>query len=316
MSYSPYQAPTIFVDPEGLNNLLSQITPDTRAVLIGYNEMSKHLINLAQPNIVAVYDPEPWKIGIRFRGVPVIPMDQKVEGANLILACGYAYLYEAMATIIALYDRQVRWYWPPGIEYKVTSELKPFDQEDIYRRLFAQSDQAPPSMMAPEKLKFLLEVLRTGLRRSNGAIVEMGSWQGGSAWYMAKLLSLAGAQRDLYLVDIFETHMMDPTATMCNDEIERRLAFYPGVRMLVGLIDDPAILAQLHGKRLCFAHYDLGPNEAALQHLWEHLDSGCPLLLDNYGHVAAEPWWFDAFFAQRGAHVLRLPWSEQGVVFK
>ncbi|MGR6747913.1 hypothetical protein, partial [Aeromonas veronii] len=86
-------------------------------------------------------------------------------------------------------------------------------QEAIYKHIKLIEHDAPTSMMQKEKINFLLELLRFGLTKP-GIILEMGSWQGGSTWYMAKTLAYLGETRKLYAMDLFEDHMMDPTATM------------------------------------------------------------------------------------------------------
>jgi hypothetical protein len=133
---------------------------------------------------------------------------------------------------------------------------------------------------------------------------------------MAKLLKHLGETRPLYMIDLFESHAMDRTATMCNDQIERQLAFYGHAHLLMGLVDDEAILSRLRGRPICFAHFDLGFIPKALEFLWDHLQPGSPLLLDNYGHTGGQPWDYDRFFADRGRHVIRFPWSEQGLVIR
>jgi hypothetical protein len=129
-------------------------------------------------------------------------------------------------------------------------------------------------------------------------------------------LSYLGEDRALYMLDLFETHPLDRTATMCDDQIKRQLSFYPHARQIVGLVDDENVLGRLQGGSLCFVHYDLGFNLKALEYVWTHLNTGCYVLLDNYGHVAGEPWLYDEFFANKGRHVVRFPWSEQGLVVK
>jgi hypothetical protein len=152
--------------------------------------------------------------------------------------------------------------------------------------------------------------------RNEGDIIEMGVYQGGSVWYLAQVLKGLGETRDIFLFDLFETHMMHPNATMCKDEIAGKLAFYPHCVLLEGLVDNESLLQQVRGRKLCFAHYDLGFIPGALSFLWDHLQPGSPLVLDNYGHTAINPWDLDDFFSERAAHVIRVPWSQQGIVFK
>lgn len=314
MHYPVGQTPTVFVDHEALQNLYDRCNREgARVALVGFNEYAKHLINLSEGKVIGVYDPDPLMQGVRFRGVPVVSLDTPLN-TNLILVVDYKLLYEYLGQVVSVH-RGVEYYYPPRLHYKDTTEIKFLEQEELYRSLRASAADAPLSMMGDEKIWFVLELLRMALRNP-GDIVEMGVYQGGSTWYMAKLLRALGETRAIHMMDLFEEHMMHPNATMCTDEIARRHAFYPPAHLMVGLVDDERLLSQIRGKPLCFAHYDLGFHLGALTFLWEHLQPGAPLVLDNYGHLAGEPWLYDQFFAERGTRVVRLPWSEQGLVFR
>lgn len=315
MNYSITSTPTIFVDQEGLQNLYARCSrTDTRVALIGFNEYSKHLVNLCGENIVGIYDPEDWKIGISFRGKRVLPRTSVVN-INLIAVCDIKLMYDFSGEISLLYGEKIEVFCPPRLHYKTTIEIKPSEQEAIYKAVLQEREGAPVSMMSEEKLFLLMELLRYALRFP-GDIIEMGVYQGGSAWYLAKILTYLGEQRHMFLMDVFETHMMHQNATMCNDEIARRLRFYPHITLLEGLVDDERLLNTIGSRPICFAHYDLGPHPKALEFLWNNLVPGAPLVLDNYGHLAADPVQLDRFFGDRGTRVIRLPWSEQGIVFK
>jgi predicted O-methyltransferase YrrM len=315
MHYKVTDTATVLIDHHSLDEMIRACgAPDCRAVLLGFNEYSKHMLNLIGDKIVAIYDPESWKIGISFRGIEVMPFNLTVD-ANLIVVCDIDLLYDFTGKIRRLYENKIDIFYPSRLHYKSTVEINVFEQDRVYSTIKPLMHQSPPSMMQQEKLFFLAELMRVGLK-NQGGIIEMGVYQAGSAWYMAHVLNNLGENRKIYLFDVFETHMMHPNATMCNEEIKRRLEFYPHCVMLEGLVDNERLLSQVRGKPICFAHYDLGFHVGALEFLWEHLQPGSPLLLDNYGHTAINPWDLDDFFAARGAHVARLPWSEQGIVFK
>jgi hypothetical protein len=302
-----------FVDHEALNNLMAHCgQPGVRAALVGYGEYAKHLINLIPEKIVAVYDPDPKLQGIHYHGIPVIGLNDTVE-CNLIAGCEYKLIYDFMRQVVQKYN-WMNWYYPPRLHYIPTAEIKPFEQEALYKQIFRHADEAPISMMVVDKIKFLLEILQLGLSFP-GNIVEMGSWQGGSTWFMAQVLSLLGESRKLYVMDLFELHASDPTATVCADEVRRRLGFYPNTVCIPGLIDDDACLAQIEPGPICFAHVDLGCIDKSLQFLWDRMPVGAPMLLDNYGHLAAT-WRFEDYFDRVGARIIRFPWSEQGLIIK
>lgn len=314
--YAVHQTPAYLVDHEHLTALKAHLdTDDSRAVIIGYGEIAKHLVNFHADRIAAIYDPRPMLRGIQFRGVPVIDLPEEAHPVNLILAAEYELLYDYLPRIKNSYPGG-QLIIPPRMNFKSTIEINVFEQESIYKHLNLNEHDAPTSMMSKEKIRFLIEMLRFGLTKP-GIVLEMGSWQGGSTWYMSRALAYLGETRKLYAMDLFEDHTMDPTATMCSDEIRVRLdAAYDHVVMIQGLVDDPACLARLEEQQICFAHMDLGPQPDALAYIWDHLSPGAPLLLDNYGHIGAPPWDFDRIIGSRGSRVIRFPWSEQGLVFK
>jgi predicted O-methyltransferase YrrM len=315
MTYPATSTPGYLVDHENLLDLEARISAQgVRACLVGFGEYAKHLINKFPDRVVAVYDPETWKQGIRFRGIPVTDVPEKHD-VNLILACEYSLLYDYLPKIVRLYGN-VAYHFSARMNYKASNDVNVFEQEELYKHLARNASDAPPSMMGKEKINLLIEMMRFGLTKP-GDIVEMGTWQGGSAWFMGKALTFMGESRRLVLMDLFEQHVMDPTATMCTDEIRRRMAaVYDRVEFVVGLVDDEACLAKIRGRPICFAHMDLGPQPTALACLWDNLSPGAPLLLDNYGHLQAPTWAFDSFFEQNGTRVIRFPWSEQGLAFK
>lgn len=316
MLYPISSTPTTIVDHASLFQMEARLKePGTRAALVGFGEYAKHLVNLHPENVAVIYDPREWVQGVGFKGASVSNLESSPRpDVNLVIACEYNLAYEYLGRVCDKY-KGVQRLIPTTIDYKSTVEVDVFSQEEIYQKLFRDVAEAPVSMMREEKIRFLMELLRYGLTKE-GDVVEMGCWQGGSIWYMARLMKLVGENRALYGMDLFETHMPDPTATMCTDEVIRRLSRqYENSQIIVGLVDAPEALARIKGK-LCFAHIDLGVVTKAIEFVWDRLSVGAPLVLDNYGHIGAPTWEFDAIFRDKGAFIIRLPWSEQGLVIK
>lgn len=315
MSYKASETATVLVDHQSLDEMLLACSgDDIKAVLIGFNEYSKHLLNLIGEKVLAIYDQDQWKIGITFRNKEVVGADIILE-ANLIVVCEIKSLYGFTGKIRRLYQNQVPLFVPSRLHYVQTSEINIFEQEEVYTKALSDMQLAPASMMSREKLFFLAELMRMGLR-NRGDLIEVGAYQCGSVFFLAKVLFYLSETRVFNVIDVFEKHMMHPNATMCNDEISRRLSFYTGINLLEGLADDDEILNSLEDRKFCFAHYDLGFHKKSLEFIWNRLAPGSPIVLDNYGHLAICPWDLDDFFNCRGAHITRLPWSEQGIVFK
>jgi hypothetical protein len=313
MTYQVADTPTVTVDHIALAELVNRCgQSDSRVVLVGFGEYSKHLVNLLPQHILAIYDPRPIYSGISFRNVPVLQLGDYV-GCNLVVGCEYDLLYDYFRQVSTMYPN-IEIFRPSRLHYKNTGEVKVFEQEAIYREIFSRSHEAPVSMMDVEKVKFLMEIMRYSLRFP-GNLIEMGSWQGGSTWFLAQILQALNESRKLYALDLFEQHAIDLTATVCIDEVRRKLAFYPNAICLEGLIDDDKILGQIEDAPICFAHVDLGCIDKSMKFLWDRMPTGAPILLDNYGH-AATTWEFDAFFDGVGARIIRFPWSEQGLVIR
>ncbi|KQY71360.1 hypothetical protein ASD52_06675 [Ensifer sp. Root142] len=316
MTYAIEATPSNIVDHAALSQMRSRLTaPGARAALVGFGEYAKHLINWHPDHVSVVYDPREWLQGITYKGAKVVGETAEINpDVNLVLVCEYDRAYGYQSKIAKLYP-QASCYVPLSIDYKSTVEVDVFAQEEIYQKLFFDTKEVPVSMMGMPKIKFLMELLRYGLK-FEGDVVEMGSWQGGSTWYMARMLSLLNENRKLFAMDLFETHMPDPTATMCTEEVEVRLKRqYENTELVVGLVDAPESVARVKGN-ICFAHIDLGVVEGGINFVWERLSRGAPLLLDNYGHLVAPTWEFDRIFEEKGTRVIRFPWSEQGLVFK
>ncbi|MFX9532714.1 hypothetical protein ABTO68_19165, partial [Acinetobacter baumannii] len=68
-TYTVQQTPSNIVDHEHLAYLLHHLgQEDVRAVVVGFGEYAKHLVNAHPNRIAAIYDPRPMLNGIKFRG--------------------------------------------------------------------------------------------------------------------------------------------------------------------------------------------------------------------------------------------------------
>ena len=86
MTYRPNETATVLVDHEAAANLLTVCSaPDAKIALVGFNEYAKHLLNWVPEKIVAIYDEEPWKVGIKFRGKEVSPPHLKHNINNIVI---------------------------------------------------------------------------------------------------------------------------------------------------------------------------------------------------------------------------------------
>lgn len=154
MSYKASETATVLVDHQSLDEMLLACSgDDIKAVLIGFNEYSKHLLNLIGEKVLAIYDQDQWKIGITFRNKEVVGADIILE-ANLIVVCEIKSLYGFTGKIRRLYQNQVPLFFPSRLHYVQTSEINIFEQEEVYTKALSDMHLAPASMMSREKLFF------------------------------------------------------------------------------------------------------------------------------------------------------------------
>lgn len=307
-------------------NLLKQMVDEvqmamnhsSKIVLLGFNDYAKHLINLfgESNQILAVVESDHQKHGWTFRSIPVIALDEAMQLQPDIFVCtAIEERHEFLGRVTAHSDyRHQRISYFPRPTTMEESVYQPWSHSSFYRRLRQLKAQAPISMMNEQKILFLLELLEQTLYLS-GDVLEVGVWQGGSAWFMAHLLLHEALPKKLVLVDFFETlPRANSESVMCLDEIKSSFAFYPYTLIHQGNVDMHPEFVNM--RQYCFIHYDLGFDAARLQLCFDCLQPGGILLLDNYGLITANPCLFEHWFAQRGHRIAAAPHSEQGWVIK
>jgi predicted O-methyltransferase YrrM len=163
-------------------------------------------------------------------------------------------------------------------------------------------------------MTLLTELLRASLRVA-GDVAEIGVWQGGSGWNMAKMMQRLGDPRPLHLFDFFDDHdRTNAEAIMCLDEIRARFSFYDRVEFYRGPADHH--MDKLADRSFSFVHIDLGFIPEILDFFWSRLNEGGILALDNYGHLRSWSTDFDRYFAEHGHSLVRMPWSYQAFAVK
>ncbi len=288
-------------------------------VLCGWSDYAKHLVNFFGEGggVLAIADEAPHRYGWTFRGVPVMPLADAVARHPDHFICTHIddrvhYLSEVTAH--ADYANQPVHCFPSPAAANGRF-VEPVKHSRFYRALHDGSarDQ-PDTMLTPARLQLMLETARQTLHLS-GDVLELGAWQGGSAWALARLLVEARARKRLVLLDFFEQlPRHNPEGIMCLDEIRHWLSFYPSTEIHAGDVDrhpDP-----IASRQWCFIHYDAGFEPRRLAACFDQLQIGGIIVLDNYGHIAHNPGRFDHWFASRGHSVSLLPGTEQGWVLK
>jgi Macrocin-O-methyltransferase (TylF) len=114
-----------------------------------------------------------------------------------------------------------------------------------------------------------------------------------------------GYFREMYKEDIYE-------------RVVRNFAEFKNVEIVRGSV--PSTLSSVDIKAVAYLSIDMNnvtPEIAAINHFWDRLQPGAPVLLDDYGFVRyeAQKRGFDAWAAERGVSILALP-TGQGLIIK
>lgn len=287
-------------------------------VLAGFSDYAKHLINLFGESgaVIAVADDYTASKEWTFRSVPIISIKEALSRKPDFFVCtNPEYMVEARSKITtsADYKRQQVLLFPPPNSNEGRF-YDPWTHSSFYRGLKQPTISGPGSMLNEGRVQFLIENLKQSLHLS-GDVLEVGVWQGGSAWPIAKLLQERAPGKRLVLCDLFEeAPRTSGESVMCEDEISDALSFHTPTEIHAGNVNEKS--APLEEGTWCFVHYDLGFNAGRLAKCFDNLQAGGVMVLDNYGNVGANPGKFDAFFANLNHEVSIASHSGQGWVVK
>lgn len=306
------------VSPTTLAEMLSLIAPGRRVALLGFSDYTKHIINNFGDQVAAVFETDPRFFGFEFRDKRVEPIDQiaaRHEDFDEFIVCVFDDIvtYMNAVQIAGLAHKQIL--WPEDFDGHKAHRIDILAQSSAYRYMVRPDRLGEPATMMPrDTITFLTELLKASLRVP-GEIAEIGVWQGGSGWNMAKMMQYIGDERPLHLFDFFDDHTRtNPEAIMCLDEIRARFGFFDKVHFYRGFADRH--MGTLADRRFSFVHIDLGFLPDIIDFFWSRLNEGGFMLLDNYGHVRSWPSEFDRLFAERGYSVVRIPFSYQAFIVK
>lgn len=287
--------------------------------VIGFNDYAKHLLNLFPDKVKYVIDHATDKRDISFRGVKVMRRIEDIKGevkCFIITDLAYIYDYQRDIMLHARFKRS-RIYFPAELNNFNTKGFNLPLQDKFYINLFDDEEyrnRFSASMMREDTLVFLLELIQSTLHLK-GEVVEIGVWQGGSAYFIAKLLAELKSNKKLHLFDFFEELAPDqPKGIMCIDELKRKFSFYPNTRFYSG--DIRKTIKEVSGKKFSFIHYDMGFQESIMETIVPGLVAGGIILFDNYGHMGSRPGLFDNFVTKHNLKICRIPFSEQAFIIK
>jgi hypothetical protein len=104
----------------------------------------------------------------------------------------------------------------------------------------------------------------------------------------------------------------------CFDVAKRNFAPFPKARLIRGMVPDTLLEVEI--ERVCYLSLDMNiaePETAALEHFWDRLAPGAPVILDDYGwnHYREQHEAADAFAKSHGTMIATLP-TGQGLLLK
>lgn len=171
--------------------------------------------------------------------------------------------------------------------------------------------------------------------RLPGDFVECGVNTGIFSLAVAKYIDLNATGKRFYLFDTFagipeeqiseREHALgrhlENEVNYDEDSFEtarRNFAGYPRAILVRGRVPDT--LATVEIDQVCYLSIDMNialPEIAAIEHFWNKLTVGAPVILDDYGflHYAPQKHAMDAFADGKGVKILTLP-TGQGLLLK
>lgn len=159
-----------------------------------------------------------------------------------------------------------------------------------------------------------------------GDIVEVGTGRGFMMAAVLKHLDLRSIDKNVYLYDLFEQPKKTNPVKLrfsnfyatSSEEMKQTFSRFPRATLIVG--DVYKTLEKGHSNAIALLHLDLNDAEAetfALQSLWQHLQPGAIIILDDYANRGLEEQ-YDAtnrFLKENNAGAL-VTASGQGIVIK
>jgi ADP-heptose:LPS heptosyltransferase len=152
------------------------------------------------------------------------------------------------------------------------------------------------SLLDPRRILAVLELVKLAASRCDGEVIEMGVYRGGSAAAIGWMLRRAKLERVVHLFDTFggmppamehDTHeefdFADTSTANVAESLNRVVPGFP-FQFHPGLFSNT--LAEVSGRRFCFAHIDADLYHSvreACEFAYPRMDRGGIILFDDYG---------------------------------
>jgi ADP-heptose:LPS heptosyltransferase len=151
------------------------------------------------------------------------------------------------------------------------------------------------SLLDSRRILAVLELVKLAASQSDGEVIEMGVYRGGSAAAIGWMLRRAGLERTVHLFDTFggmpatgelDTHeefdFSDTSATAVAESLNRVVSGFP-FRFHPGFFSDT--LREVREQHFCFAHIDADLYHSvreACEFAYPRMDAGGIMLFDDY----------------------------------
>ena len=181
---------------------------------------------------------------------------------------------------------------------RLERQLQPHRPDDPgFREVAAPVLNARRTLLGPDRLHMLWQAV-TNAAPLGLAAVEIGTYRGGSAYFLAAAhRAQTGRELELYAVDTFSGH--DPGQLSERDHaahaedvfldtdvesVRAYLAEFPGVQVIQGAF--PAVAGALPDAPVGLVHLDVdvyAPMLACLDHFVARVPAGAVVVVDDYG---------------------------------
>lgn len=146
------RAPNVGIDKPTLTRLAEMIEGKSDTILLGFNDYTKHLINMFCDNIRYVVDPK--YAGVEFRGVTVRPLGE-FERCGQMLVCSYPdFMVLKEHYFAAAQKARVPYLFPDKYGADTTKIVDFWRLDPLYKKIIKEAADCPPSMMSEPGLFF------------------------------------------------------------------------------------------------------------------------------------------------------------------
>ncbi|MEK7412478.1 MAG: TylF/MycF/NovP-related O-methyltransferase [Planctomycetota bacterium] len=183
---------------------------------------------------------------------------------------------------------------------KPNATYSPWNRDSTFQAAHAQIQEA--TLVDVYRCWELWQLVEQSAKLSEGAVIEIGVWRGGTGALIAQRAKQCGIRDPIYLCDTFTgvvkagandtRYIGGEHADTDRAAVERLLARMgcDGVRILVGIFPDQTGSAVAE-QRIRFCHVDVDVYQSAkdiLAWVWDRLVPGGIVVFDDYGFKGCE----------------------------